>query len=75
MPLSHALIARLRFIDFLLDQYGHVNRKAIVDFYGLSSLQASHDLQSYLAHAPGNMEYDQSAKHYRRTDAFTRVWP
>lgn len=74
-PISRAIMERLRFIDFLLSQYGTMNRSAIMDYFGLSSPQASIDIQAYLEHAPGNMDYDQSAKCYRRTEAFKRVWP
>lgn len=65
---------RLRMIDFLLAQYGTVNRAALVDFFGISTPQASVDFAEYIACAPGNMRYDMSAKTYRRTDKFVRVW-
>jgi hypothetical protein len=65
---------RLRFIDFLLDHYGTFNRGAIVDYFGLSMPQASLDIQAYMTMAPGNTEYDKSARTYRRTESFRRVW-
>ena len=64
---------RLAFIEFLLAEYGTVNRTAISDYFGLSLQQASNDIQAYIAIAPGNMTYDLSAKTYRRTDIFRRV--
>lgn len=75
MTLSLALVERLRFIDCMLEQYGFINRRIIVDYFGLSTPQASLDMQAYLEHAPGNTEYDKTAKCYIRTDGFVRVWP
>jgi hypothetical protein len=73
--LSLAVVARLRFIDFLLDEYGTVNRRAIMNYFGLSTPQASLDIRAYMEAAPGNAEYDKSARTYRRTEGFRRVWP
>jgi hypothetical protein len=66
---------RIRFIDFLLEQYGTFNRSALCNFFGISIPQASIDIQAYLALAPGNMVYDNSAKLYRRGEDFKRVIP
>lgn len=73
--LSFAVAYRMRFIDFLLHEYGTLNRSALIDYFGISSPQASNDLAMYSALAPANMEYDLSAKTYRRTRSFVRVWP
>lgn len=74
-PFTYAIEQRLRFIDFLLFQYGHVNRSAIMDFYGISMPCASRDIQMYLELAPKNMVYDTNAKAYVRGVGFERVWP
>lgn len=66
---------RLRFIDFLLEQYGTLNRSALCNYFGISIPQASKDIHAYLARAPGNMVYDTRAKMYLRADEFKRVWP
>lgn len=66
---------RLRFIDFLLEQYGTINRSALCNYFGISVPQASNDIRAYLKRAPENMVYDNSAKMYRRGDEFKRVWP
>lgn len=73
--LSLPLMLRLRFIDFLLDNYGTFNRGFIADYFGLSVPQASMDIRAYIEVAPGNLEYDRSGKVYRRTAGFSRVWP
>ena len=73
-PLSFALQQSMRFIDFLLAQYGTINRSALMDYFGISVVQASADLQRYLVLAPGNLEYDKHSKVYKRTDQFKRVW-
>lgn len=72
---SYAIEQRLRFIDFLVHQYGHVNRSALMDYYGVSMPQASEDIRQYRELAPHNLEYDGSAKTYRQSYCFVRVWP
>lgn len=75
MNLNYAVEQRLRLLDFLLDHYGTVNRAALMDYFGISVAQASNDIQTYLAIAPTNATYDASAKTYRSTQGFVRVWP
>jgi hypothetical protein len=65
---------RLRFIDFLLHHYGTLNREQLEDYFGISTPQASKDINEYDARAPGNLVYDYSAKTYRRTEGFERVY-
>lgn len=69
-----ALRARLHFIECMLLHYGTINRSVVMDVFGLSVVQASDDLQHYLALAPGNAEYDLSARTYRRSPAFARLF-
>jgi hypothetical protein len=73
--LPYAMTQRLRLIDMLAEHYGTVNRQPIVDFFGVSTPQASKDFALYQELAPANLHYDLKAKAYRRTDAFARVWP
>jgi hypothetical protein len=73
--LTFALAYRLRFIDFLLAEYGTINRHAICDYFGLSMPQATNDIATYNEIAPGNTTYDMKAKTYRRTRDFVRVFP
>jgi hypothetical protein len=66
----YAIEQRLRFIDFLLMEYGYFNRSALMNFFGVSSPQASTDIKAYLELAPGNATYDGNAKTYRKTPGF-----
>ena len=72
---TYAIEQRLRLVDFLLAQYGEVNRSALTDYFGISVPQASKDLGVYHHIAPNNTRYDLSRKTYVRTDAFERVYP
>jgi hypothetical protein len=67
-----ALQQRLRFIDIVLQHYGWLRRQVLMDQFGISTQQASMDIQVYLDVAQGNMEYDNNAKLYRRCEGFTR---
>lgn len=66
---------RRRFVDFLLAEYGHVNRSALVDWFGVSMPQASRDIGDYLKVAPANAVYDKTAKTYVRGHEFERLYP
>lgn len=70
----YAVTKRLRLIDFLLDQFGYVNRAHLMEYYGISSVQASKDIKDYLALAPCNLAYDLVGKTYRKGEAFRRVY-
>ena len=64
---------RLEFIDFRLLWDRTVNRGDLVDFFGISTQQASTDLAMYMKIAPQNIEYDKSQKTYRATSGFKPV--
>lgn len=74
-PITYARQQRLRMIDFLLAQYGHVNRSAIMDFFDISMPQVSLDFQLYQALAPENMAYDLSQRRYVKGPNFKRFYP
>lgn len=73
--MGYALTQRLRLIDFLLAEYGYVNRSAVMDYFGVSMPQASMDFKAYMALAPLNMRYDATEKAYGRSAQFVRVFP
>lgn len=72
--LPYVVEQRRRFVDFLLAEYGHVNRSALVDWFGVSMPQASRDIGDYLKVAPHNAMYDHGGKRYVRTVSFRRVY-
>lgn len=72
--LKYAVEQRLRFIDFLVDHYGTLNRAALIDYFGISMPCASNDIRDYIAMAPNNLTYDKGAKTYIRAANFKRVW-
>lgn len=73
--LTFALAYRLRFIDFIVAEFGYINRGTICEYFSLSMPQATHDIATYCEIAPGNIEYDTSDKTYRRTREFVRAFP
>ena len=61
---------RLEFIEFRLQWDRTINRGELMAYFGVSAQQASADLARYLQKAPGNLEYDRSAKTYRASTSF-----
>lgn len=72
--LPFAVEQRRRMVDFLLAEYGYVNRTALVDWFGVSMPQASRDIGDYLKAAPSNAVYDAGARRYVRTISFVRLY-
>lgn len=72
--MNYAIEQRLRFIDFLLAQYGHVNRSAIMNYFGTGSASATRDFRAYEKLNPSSMTLNGSEKAYYRTQSFKRVW-
>lgn len=64
---------RIEFIDFRLLWEGTVNRGELVNFFGISTQQASADLAKYIELAPDNLEYDRNQKTYRVRPGFRPV--
>ncbi len=65
---------RLEFIDFRLRWDGRLNRAALIDFFGISTPQASLDIARYTELAPKNLEYDRSARVYLAGPKFKPVF-
>lgn len=72
--MKYAIEQRMRFIDFLLNQYGEIGRSALVDYFGISTPQATKDFRSYMSLAPDNMRYVTTRKRYVRNPEFVRVY-
>lgn len=74
-PINMGAMERLRFIDFIVDHFGAIQRRHVVDYFGVSQPQASLDIGRYKDLAPSNIEYDLGAKMYRKTAGFVRAFP
>lgn len=75
MITNAAKLARLRFIDSMMDYYGWMNREHLTDFFGISVPQASKDIGDYQIEFPDNIVYNLSAKRYERSATYRRVLP
>ena len=65
---------RMEFLEARLFWEGKVNRSDLVQAFRVSTAQASADLSRYQLLAPGNVEYDRSAKTYISAATFTPVY-
>lgn len=65
---------RLQFIDFRLRWEGRLNRKDLIEHFGVSVPQASLDIAKYLELAPVNLAYDASSKSYQASIDFRPVF-
>ena len=61
---------RLEFIEFRLFWTARLNRKDLIDTFGISAQQASADISTYEQIAPKNLSYDATQKSYFRSDEF-----
>lgn len=68
--LGWSVAARLRFLEEQAWWTGGVNRRDIVERFGISEQQASGDFTRYQELAPANLAYDKSGKTYRLTAEF-----
>jgi hypothetical protein len=64
---------RLRFIEFRLFWEGGINRAHLMEYFRISSPQASADLSRYQDLAPENMVYDTRSKIYKMGPRFKPV--
>ncbi|MBF0422815.1 MAG: WYL domain-containing protein [Magnetococcales bacterium] len=55
---------RMEFIEFRLFWEGRINRRDLIEKFGVSTPQASADMSQYQDIAPGNLHYDPRAKYY-----------
>ena len=65
---------RLEFIEFRLFWEGRINRRDLMNIFGVSVNQASTDLNRYLRLAPENMVYDKSVRTYLRSPVFSPLF-
>lgn len=60
--MNWAQIQRQKFIEYKLLYDGRLNRRDIVDFFGVTMLQASTDIKGYRTRFPESMTYDPRKK-------------
>ena len=65
---------RLEFIEYRLYWEGSINRKDLVNAFGVSVPQASADIKMYKQNAPGNIYYDKSIRQYLVTSRFNPIF-
>lgn len=58
---------RMDFIAKTLDEKGYINRKDLMDKFGISTPQASIDLRNYSKLLPGFIKYNTRLKRYEET--------
>ncbi len=71
---SYAVEQRLRFIDFIVDEYGRFNRSTVMRFFGVSQVTATRDIKQYQESAPLNINYSLSKRAYFKSDTFEKVY-
>ena len=72
--ISYAVEQRLRLIEFLAVHYDSVGRDQLIDYFGISAPQATRDFRLYKELAPDNLLFDESAKKYKKSHSFVRVY-
>lgn len=68
--LGWSITARLRFLEEQAWWTGNINRRDLIERFGISEQQASGDFTRYQELAPDNLAYDRSRKTYRPTESF-----
>jgi hypothetical protein len=61
---------RLEFVEFRLYWEGRVNRRDLIDQFGISHQQATTDLERYAGIAPRNIRYDAGLRTFVRAESF-----
>jgi len=61
---------RLEYIDYKIETEGFINRVDLMQYFDISTPQASKDLSIYQTIAPENLIYDKSQKCYLKSDKF-----
>jgi hypothetical protein len=68
--LNWSVERRYEFIEFRLFWQGRINRGDLMDAFGVSTQQASLDLNAYIEQAKRNLVYDKSRRTYLRGKQF-----
>jgi hypothetical protein len=73
-PVGYAQEQRLRFIDSMLNFYGHIGRRELIDYFGIGPACATRDFKLYKEIDPNNVIYNVETKRYVRSESFDRVY-
>ena len=73
--MNYAVEQRLRFIDFIADHFGKIQRKHLQDYFGISAPCATRDFRLYNEMAPENLLFNVQTKAWVRADSFKRIYP
>ena len=72
--MNYAAEQRVRLIDVMLIVYGTVNRRVLMEVFGIEQACASRDLATYKRLYPKNMTYDTMSKSYVKSPNFKRAY-
>jgi hypothetical protein len=72
-PENRNAIQRLRYIELCSWWVGTIQRAMIQERFGISTAQASGDIQAYLEKNPGSIEYNKNLKQYVTTSEMKMV--
>lgn len=73
--LTYAMRDRMRFIDYVLFHFGHITRRHIVDFFGVTSATATRDFTLFHELHPGMIRLNHTTKLYVPTKEYSRIYP
>ncbi len=72
--MNYAIKQRMRFIDYIINHFGLINRKHLSDYFGIAEAQATRDFKMYEHMAPGNVVYSGRDKCWLRGPDFKRLY-
>lgn len=73
--LTYAMEQRMRFIDFVLFHFGHITRKHLIEFFGVTSATATRDFALFHELYPGMARLNHITKLYVPTKEYSRIFP
>jgi hypothetical protein len=73
--LTYAMEQRMRFIDFQIFHYGHITRRHLIDFFGVTSATATRDFALFIELYPNQIKLHTLTKLYVPTKQYSRIFP
>lgn len=68
--MNYAVEQRMRFIEFIVDNFEFVRPAHVSEYFGLASAQATRDISMYSRLAPNNIFYLPSEKKWVKKNNF-----